>query len=172
MDKLSSLILEHRYFNGNCFKLWCQTSGGPHRLGKKGYNIGLTHALLWLLSIFIHSFIHSLPYTFFHLECNVIIWIFMSRISDYSASSVIWTPSFIGDLGSEFVQIIETIIKFRTHNTVTVMLSALHINKFQTKTTGLHLAWLLTNLHFPHTYVGHFLRTIQLCATIDNHPLS
>ena len=48
--------LHSRYFNDNCFKLWCQTSVRPLRLVKECYNIGHARALLWL---FIHSFIHS-----------------------------------------------------------------------------------------------------------------
>ena len=69
IDYLSGLVLNWRFFNDNCIQLLCQTSVSPLRLGKTGWNIGHTHALLWLFIYY---------YNFFLSTCGVIISFFFS----------------------------------------------------------------------------------------------
>ena len=56
----------------NCIQLWCQTSGGPLRLGKKAKTLDVhVHFCGFSQHSFIHSFIHSfLLFFLFHLGCN------------------------------------------------------------------------------------------------------
>ena len=54
VDYLSGIALQLKILMDNCIQLWCQTSGGPLRLGKKARTLDIYVHFVAFLTTFIH----------------------------------------------------------------------------------------------------------------------